>query len=217
MIHSTRLIVLGVTKVGEKSVVLHTLSPDFGRRSFITSAGKSSPMALFLPLNILDAEVQENPKSDLWRLKSVSAAYPLFGIRGNVAKNAMTMFMSEVLYRTVTEGAYEEGLFEWCEKCILTLDALESDFANYHIRFLLELCAALGFRPELGDLAPFAGDHLASLRDFLSMDFASSMLIPLNGHTRNEIAELLLRYISVHTESRLDVQSLKVLSELFRQ
>jgi hypothetical protein len=41
------------------------------------------------------------------------------------------------------------------------------------------------------------------------------MLIPLNGATRNEIAEEILRYIEFHTESSLNVNSLKVLRELF--
>ena len=41
------------------------------------------------------------------------------------------------------------------------------------------------------------------------------MLIPLNGATRNEIAEEILRYIEFHTESAINVNSLKVLRELF--
>ena len=66
MTHAVQLIILAVTKVGEKSLVLHTLSAEWGRRSFIVSVSRSSGMALFLPLNILDAEVlkdaQAHPK-----------------------------------------------------------------------------------------------------------------------------------------------------------
>ena len=46
-------------------------------------------------------------------------------------------------------------------------------------------------------------------------DFASSMLIPLSGAVRNEIAEDILRYLEFHTESSINVNSLKVLRELF--
>jgi hypothetical protein len=42
------------------------------------------------------------------------------------------------------------------------------------------------------------------------------MLLPLNGEARNEIAELLLRYLSYHTETRIEARSLRVLRELFR-
>ena len=173
-------------------------------------------MALFQPLSVLDAEVVENPRSDLWRVHGLSARYPLVGLRTSAAKSAMTLFMSEVLYRTIRDGGSEEGLFGWLERSILTLDALEGDYANYHLRFLLELAAALGFSPSLEDLAPFAGPHLTQLRDLLHADFGACMLLPLNGEARNEIAELLLRYLSFHAETRIEARSLRVLRELFR-
>ena len=216
MVHHTRLIILNTTKVGERSLVLHALSPDWGRRSFITSVPKGGGMALFQPLSVLDAEVTENPKSDLWRAHALSASHPLTGLRTSAAKNAMTLFMSEVLWRTVRDGAREDGLFEWLERSILTLDALQGDYANYHLRFLLEFAAALGFSPSLEDLMPFAGEHLEEIRGLLRTDFAGSLLIPLNGTSRNEIAELLLRYIGYHAETRIEVRSLRVLRELFR-
>ena len=49
----------------------------------------------------------------------------------------------------------------------------------------------------------------------MTLPFADSMLIPLNGAVRNEIAEEILRYIEYHTESSVNVNSLKVLRELF--
>ncbi|MBQ9659807.1 MAG: DNA repair protein RecO C-terminal domain-containing protein [Bacteroidales bacterium] len=216
MVHRTQLIILNTTKVGERSLVLHALSPDWGRRSFIASVPRGGGMALFQPLSILDAEITENPKSDLWRAHALSARHPLLGIRTSPAKNAMTLFMSEVLWRIVRDGAREDGLFEWCERSVLTLDALPGDYANYHLRFLLELAAALGFSPSLEDLAPFAGEHLAEVRALLQSDFGACMLVPLNGAARNEIAELLLNYIGYHAETRIEVRSLRVLRELFR-
>ena len=216
MVHHTRLIILNTTKVGERSLVLHALSPDWGRRSFIASVPKGGGMALFQPLNILDAEVTENPKSDLWRVHALSPRHPLTGLRTSAGKNAMTLFMSEVLWRAIRDGAREEGLFEWCERAVLTLDALEGDYANYHLRFLLELASTLGFSPSLQDLAPFAETHLNALRDLLQSDFGSCMLVPLNGEARSEIAEILLRYLSYHAETRIEARSLRVLRELFR-
>mgnify|MGYP003369903036 CR=1 FL=1 len=216
MDHHTRLIILNTTKIGERSLVLHALSPDWGRRSFIASVPKGGGMALFQPLTILDAEVRENPRSELWRVHALSASHPLAGIRTSAAKNAMTLFMSEVLYRTVRDGAREDGLFEWCERSILTLDALQGDYANYHLRFLLEFAAALGFSPALEDLMPFAGERLGEVKALLQSDFGACMLIPLSGETRSEIAEILLRYLGYHTETRIEARSLRVLRELFR-
>lgn len=215
MIHSASLIILAVTKVGEKNLVLHCLTPEWGRRSFITSVGKGKAMAMYQPLSILDAEVIENPRSSLWRLRSATAVHPLHGIRSSIPKNSMTLFMSEVLYRTIKDEAREEGLYEWLVKSILTLDALDTDFSNFHLRWLLEFAGALGFSPTVGDIAPFAGEHLRSIENLLSSSFSECLLLPLSGTSRNEIAELLLQYIGHHAETRIDVRSLKVLRELF--
>ena len=216
MTTNTGLIVLHTTKFGENSLVVHTLSKDYGRRSFLVKGvGKKAGMSLFLPLNVLEADIVETSRSTLYTARNIVARYPLLGIRNDIFKNSMTMFMSEVLYRVVREGAYEEGLFEWCEKNILLLDAVSIDFSNFHIRFLLELSVALGFSPEARDLVPFVGDHYPVIERFMTVPFAESMLIPLNGVTRNEIAEEILRYIEFHSETAVNVNSLKVLRELF--
>ena len=216
MVKVTELIVLHTTKVGENSLVVHTLSKEYGRRGFLVRcAGKKSVMTLFQPLSILEAGIQESSRSSLYTARNLSLKHHLAGIRGNMFKNSMTMFLSEVLYRTIKDGANEEGLYEWCERNILLLDAIRSDFSNFHIRFLLEFAIALGFSPEARDLTPFTGQHYPVVERFMKEDFAQSMLIPLSGSVRNEIAEDILRYIEFHTESSLNINSLKVLRELF--
>ena len=216
MTKNTELIVLHTTKFGENSLVVHTLSREYGRRSFLLRGiGKKSGLSLFLPLTLLEGDVTESTKSTLWTVKGLVSRHPLMGIRNSISKNAMTMFMSEVLFRVMKEGVYEQGMYEWCERNILMLDAIKTDFSNFHIRFLLELAVQLGFRPEAVDLMPFAGDHYSVIEQFMALPFAESMLIPLNGPLRNEIAEEILRYIEFHTDSAVNINSLKVLRELF--
>ena len=213
---NTELIVLHTTKFGENSIVVHTLSRAYGRRSFLVrGAGKKSGMSLFLPLTLLEADIVETTKSNLYTARNLVARHPLLCIRNNIYKNTITMFMSEVLFRVLKEGVYEHGIYEWCERTILLLDAVKSDFSNFHIRFLLELAVNLGFSPECVDLQPFVGNHYPVVEQFMSQPFAESMLIPLNGTTRNEIAEELLRYVEFHTESAVNINSLKVLHDLF--
>ena len=216
MTKNTELIVLHTTRFGESSVVVHTLSKEYGRRSFLVrGAGKRATMTLMLPLTVLEADVVETGKSSLYTAKNLSAKYPLLGIRGNIYKNTMTLFLSEVLYRTLKDGSNESGLFEWCERSILLLDAVQSDFSNFHIRFLLELAVALGFSPEIRDLQPFVGEHYALAERFMTGDFADTMLIPMTGPMRNEMAEGIIRYLEFHTESSINIASLRVLRELF--
>ena len=216
MTKNTELIILHTTKFGENSIVAHTLSKEYGRRSFlIRGVGKRAVMTLMLPLTVLEAEVVETTKSTLFTARNLTAKYPLMGIRNNIYKNSMTLFTSEVLYRTLKDGANEEGLFEWCERSILLLDAIENDFSNFHLRFLLELAMVLGFSPSSQDLQPFVGPHYPIVEQFMTTSFVESMMIPLSGQVRNEIAEEILRYIEFHSESAVNVNSLKVLRELF--
>ena len=212
---TTDLIVLHTTKFGENSVVVHTLSREYGRRSFLVRGAGKRLMSLFLPLNILEAEIVESTKSTLYTARGLTARHPLMGIRSDVFKNSITMFMSEVLYRVVKDGVSEPGLYEWCERSILLLDAIQTDFSNFHLRFLLELAVALGFSPESRDLQPFVGENFDVVERLMRGSFAQTMLIPMNGPLRNEIAEQVLRYIEYHTDSTLRINSLKVLRELF--
>lgn len=222
------LIILNHTKFGENSIVLHTLSSEYGRRGFLVKVSPKTAMALFLPLNILQAEVTENPKANLWYARNFMSITPLNGIRGNIHKNTMTLFMSEVLYRVVKDQTNEDGLADWLKGQILTLDALQADFANFHLLFLLNLCAALGFDPDAAGLAPFvtschpercegssSGQNLRSLEALLSLPFTEALLLPLTGADRNAIAESILKYIEYHTESAVNVRSLAVLREIY--
>lgn len=209
------LIILNTTKFGENSIIAHAITKEWGRRGFIVRIGRKAQMAHFLPLNITEAEVSENTKSSLWRASGFRAASPLSGIRGNMYKNSMTLFMSEVLWRTVKDEAFEDGLYEWLERSVLALDAIESDFSNFHLRFLLEFASTLGFSPETEDLAPFCR-HLGETEALLRSSFGEAMLLPLTGEKRNEIAEDILRYLEHHTDSSINIRSLKVLRELFR-
>jgi len=222
------LIILNHTKFGENSIVLHTLSSEYGRRGFLVKVSPKTAMALFLPLNILQAEVTENPKANLWYARNFMSITPLNGIRGNIHKNTMTLFMSEVLYRVVKDQTNEDGLADWLKGQIMTLDALQADFANFHLLFLLNLCAALGFDPDAAGLAPFvtschpersegssSGQNLRSLEALLSLPFTEALLLPLTGADRNAIAESILKYIEYHTESAVNVRSLAVLREIY--
>ena len=208
-------IVLNYTKIRDNTIVLHTLSRSYGRRSFLVKTGAKAKMAFYLPLNILELSITENTKSDLWYATPVAASYPLLGIRNNVFKNTMSLFMAEVIYRTMKDGDSEDGLYDWCVRQILTLDALQSDFSNFHIYFLLGFCIALGFRPEVADMAPFSGDNQDIMEQFMRSDLPSAMLIPLNGSVRNDMASSIIRYLEFHTESAINIRSLSVLRELF--
>lgn len=213
---TSELLVLATTKVGDNALVVNTLSREWGRKGFLVRSARKTGTTLFLPLNILEADVLENPKSELWTLRGINLKEGLANVRGDLRKNTMTLFLSEVLLRTVRDGAVEDGLYDWCVGSVLTLNALEADYANFPVRWLVELAGALGFRPSVEDIAPFAGDQFPALKEFIGPDFSASMLIPLTGAARNALCEALLKYLSFHTDANIQVKSLAVLRELYR-
>lgn len=213
---SDRLIVLHFTKLGDNSIVLHCLCRNLGRRGLVCRIRKGGSTALYMPLSIIDAEIAENPKSNLWQLSGASGSLTLNSIRTDLYKNAIALFMSEVLYRTVHEDAYEQGLFEWCEKSIATLEELPSGCSNFHLRWLLELCSAMGFHPGLQDVAPFAGEQLPNLQKLMELPLEECLIYPMNGKDRSDCAAALLKYLSSHIGNNLNIKSLAVLQELFR-
>lgn len=214
MKQTSRLIVLHCSKTGDKSLVLQCYTKEWGRKSFIVSASSKGGMALYAPLNILEAEIVPNPKSALWRAHAFSFASPLNSIRLDVRKNTVALFLSEVLYKTLVEDQPDTELFEYLEKSILLFDSLQGDWGNFHLRFLLDYCGKLGFAPSPEDIVPFAGEYLGKLCLLLDGDAASSLLVPLKGEDRSGIAETILHYLSCHLEKPLDVRSLKILSEI---
>ena len=62
---------------------------------------------------------------------------------------------------------------------------------------------------------PFTGNHFPIVERLMKVSLADAMMIPLSGSVRNEIAEEILRYIEYHTESAVNISSLKVLRELY--
>ena len=237
---SIEFILLHSTKYGDNSLVLHTLSREWGRRSLFLrsvsgpsslsgassgggrrgggSGSRSGVMSLVSPLSILEGEVSVNPvsASSMMTVKGLGAVCPLQSLRTNFSKASISMFISEVLFRTLREGANEEGLYDWCVKKILLLDALEGNFSNFHLLFLLELTVALGFRPAAADLAPFVPETLRSTAEkLMSLPFEEALLVPMKGEDRSALVESILAYIETHLEYPLNIRSTAILRELF--
>lgn len=217
MVENEELIILHTTKCSDSSIVVHAICRDSGREGLLVrgvgKAGKG--MAMFLPLNIVEADIVRTPRSSMPLAKNFSCSLPLSDIRNNIFKNTVTLFISEVLFKVLRENTMEPGLYEWCRRQILILNALGGDFANFHLLFLTGLCGQLGFAPEAGDLMPFAGENLDKITGLLEKTFAEAMLIPMTGRERGEIAENLIAYLEFHAETAVNINSLKVLKELF--
>jgi DNA repair protein RecO (recombination protein O) len=159
-IQSSRIIVLHLTKYGDSSLVVHCIDSVCGRCSYmLRGVGRSKrvTMGSLHNLAILDIVSVANPRSSMALIKEYEPAVHLSSLRSDMDKNAIAMFISELLYRTIVGQNNDERLFSWLCSAITLLDAAgkEADvakpsgtnIANFHLWFLAGFCTVMGFGP----------------------------------------------------------------------
>lgn len=153
MIHKTKGIVLRSIKYGETSLVVTIFTELFGVQSYLvngvrTSPKKGTPKAtLFQPAAILDLVAYRNEFKNLQRLKEFKWSYLYQHILSDVKKNAVALFMIELLGKCLKQPEANAELFYFAEDALQHLDnANETVTANFPLFFALHLAVFFGFR-----------------------------------------------------------------------
>jgi len=141
-LHKTKGIVLKTVKYGETSLIATLYTELFGVQSYLvngvrTSSRKGPGKAnLFQPAAILDLLVYHNDLNNLYR-----------HIFFDVLKNAVALFMVELLQKCLKQPEPNPDLFDFIEDAFLHLDASEGRvLANFPLFFILHLAGFFGFR-----------------------------------------------------------------------
>ena len=152
-LHKTKGIVLRAVKYGETSLIVTMFTELFGLQSYLvngvrTSTKKGSGKAnLFQPTAILDLVVYHNELKHLNRIKEFKWSYLYKNIFSDVPKNAVSLFMIELLTKCLKQPEANPELFEFCEDAFIHLDESSgSVMANFPLFFALHLPFFFGFR-----------------------------------------------------------------------
>ena len=152
-LHKTKRIVLRAVKYGETSLIVTMFTELFGLQSYLvngvrTSSKKGSGKAnLFQPTAILDLVVYHNELKHLNRIKEFKWSYLYQHIFSDVPKNAVALFMIELLTKCLKQPEANPELFEFCEDAFIHLDESSgSVMANFPLFFALHLPVFFGFR-----------------------------------------------------------------------
>ncbi len=224
----------------DKYSIVYMYTEAFGRASYLVSRsrGKRTAVskALFLPLSVLEMEVEHLNKRDLHRIKEAKLFMPLAEVFCNPVKNMLALFLAEVLFRVVKETEPDERLFDYLYRSIDVLERVEEGIANYHLVFLLGLLHYMGIFPNVE--AHRAGyyfdmlngefiDHIPMHRHYLSKEesafFARLLRISfenmaLYGFSRQERVDIIrhiLEYYRLHLPEFAEIKSLAVMQSLF--
>jgi DNA repair protein RecO (recombination protein O) len=242
MLQKSRAIVLQTVKFRDNSLITTCYCKEFGRTTIQVNhaygSGKSAGLAVyFQPLAILDLIIYKKETSEISHLKEVAIATPLTELHFDPVKVSISMFVSEVIYRTVREVEPNLELYDFLENSIRLLDIMHEGAANFHLVFLIQLTRYLGFYPANGwsEITPFFDyknglfclsppshsfylDATSSRRlgMLLSTPFYKSNEITLNHAQRVQAINDLLSYYNFHLGSPLDFKTLPILIQLFQ-
>lgn len=140
-------------KYGETSLVVTMYTELFGLQSYMvnnvrTTVKKSSPKAgFFQSASLLDMVVYHNEMRNLQRIKEFKWASLYRNIFSDVRKNAVALFMVELVSKCIKEPESNPDLFYFLEDALLHLDAAPDNVtANYPLFFALHLASFFGFR-----------------------------------------------------------------------
>jgi len=240
MLYKTRGIVFRVTDYSERSVVAKIYNERFGLQSYlVNSVRKKNPKiksTAIQPLTLVDLVVYHKERGGLQRVSDAINMPPLKSIPFDVRKSSIVLFLNEVLLKSVKEEEPNPVLFDFIFNSIHLLDLQNEPHNDFHLVFLVQLTRYLGFFPRENfsesqsvfnlqegifqkeiPLHPFymeeplSGIFFRLTRTTLSS--SGDLKIPLPH--RRELVEKLLDYFQLHLSGFRNIQSHKVLEEVW--
>ncbi len=154
-LHKTKGMVFRTVKYGDTSLIVTVYTELFGIQSYIVSGVRTSTKKgpgkanLFQPSAILDLVVYHNELKHLQRIREFKWDHLYKHIFFNVIKNAVALFMVELLQKCLRQPEPNPELFYFIEDAFIHLDESEGPvLANYPLFFTLHLAGFFGFRIE---------------------------------------------------------------------
>ena len=152
-LHKTKGLVLRTVKYGETSIIVTIFTELFGVQSYLVNGVRVSTKKgmgkanLFQPAALLDLVVYHHEQKHLNRIKEFKWSYIYQHILSDVRKNAVTLFMVELLTKCLKQPESNPALFHFVEDVFIKLDESNSAaMANLPLFFALHLPFHFGFR-----------------------------------------------------------------------
>jgi len=238
MISKSQCIVLHAIKYTDHSVILHFFSLDWGRKAAIlrgVGGKKTKKSALIQPFTLVEMIVDLKNEQNLSTVRSIERSHTLSSIPFDVVKSSLALFGADFLHKALPEHYQNEELFNYMHNAILWLDQTQKP-ANFHIHFLLQVAAHLGYQPDgewhvdskyfdlregmFTNMQPehpdFAkGEEIETLKLLLGMNFDALIHYPFRRGERRKMLQLLIDYHKMHTHGLSQLQSHEVLQTIF--
>ena len=242
MLHNTKGIVLRVTKYGDTSIIMSAYTELFGLQQYIikgarvTSKKGANKGVFYQPAAILQMEVYHTPMKAMQMVKEVSWDYVYQNVYSDVLRNAVALYIVEVLQQTMQPEPHPE-MFYLIEDTFKQLDKGGAGLvSNLPIYFLIHLSQTMGFglqgkysneTPILdikeGEFVSKPPAHPYYLEaqtaqvasTFLQVQFYNDLeTISLSRAQRKKILELFQLSLSWHYKKFSEIKSLPILQSI---
>ncbi|HEY0299537.1 MAG TPA: DNA repair protein RecO, partial [Arachidicoccus sp.] len=151
--HKTKGIVLRTVKYGETSIIATLYTELFGLQSYLVKGVRKSSkhgnakVNFFQAGAILDMIVYRNPLKSLQFVKEFQWGYLYNKIFFDVTRNAILMYMIELISHSIKEEETHSELFDFFETTFIQLDMANTEtVADFPLGFTLHLAKFLGFQ-----------------------------------------------------------------------
>lgn len=234
---------LRTVKYGETSIIASVYTELFGVQSYIvkgvrqTGRKGQNKSSFFQPASILEMEVYNNNFKNLQFIKDYQWDHLYTTVFFDVVKNAVAMYMIELLQHSLKQPEANPELFYLIESSLKQLDnGNDALTANLPLYFTLHLGTELGFQLQgeysaatpIIDLAEgqftasfpshtsYIDGEMARVTSAInSISFYSDLeKIKLGRNTRKQLLEAYQSYITLHVPDFGEMRSWKVLQEV---
>ena len=235
---TTKAIVFSALKYGDTSLIVRAFTLSDGLKSYLlkgilTSKKAKLKAAYFQPLTQLEIVANHKNKGSLESIREVGVAYHYNTLHADIAKNAVTLFLAEMLGNSIHEEEPNIQMFHFIEASLQWLDTNEL-IANFHIHFLLGLTKYLGFYPDLNHIDSdsfdlkegvftnrptlnpiLVGENLDYFKRLLGINFDAIQSIKMKKDNRQELLKSLVLYFELHLQGFRKPRSLAILNQVF--
>ena len=236
---TTKAIIFTSLKYGDTSLIVKAFTVSDGLKSYLLKgilAAKRGKLktAYFQPLTQLEIVANHKNKGTLERISEAKVSYHYQTLHTEITKNAMTLFLAEMLSNSIHEEERNEGLFQFLEASLQWLDTHDDDVSNFHLLFLIRLTKYLGFYPDTNNIEGsyfdllegeftntpslnpvLTGSNLIYFKKVLGINFDKIDTIKMNKINRQELLQSLVLYFELHLQGFRKPKSLAVLNEVF--
>ena len=236
----TRAIVLKAIRYGDNSLIVKLLTEQNGLQSFMVKGAfnKNAKIraALFQPLTLLEIVATES-RGELGYLKEAGIEYAYQDIPINITKNAIVLFLCEMLSKTIQDSETDLDLFAFVHDSLTHLDEMTGSCADFPLKFAVKLTDFLGFWPNYSnyrqgfifDLEEGCFRHDGSNSTYVIDPKQSEMLYNLCNHDvfddfclkittpeRRQLLEAVISYYKLHVSGFNEMKSTDILKTLLQ-